>query len=311
MKVRLFDLALAPFVALSLLPMLAVRKFPVVRIPLTFSLLKFAGVFPIRNHYYEPLFDASFLRRDNLPRDLPGIDFAVERQVDLLEKFGDKNGILRQIPATRIEPDAFFMQNPNFGSGDAEIWYHVIRHFKPNRIVEIGSGYSTQIASLAIRTLAAEDTRYNCEHVCIEPYEMPWLEKLDVLVIRKKLEDADLKVIDLLDRNDILFIDSSHMIRPQGEVLHEFLHILPKLRPGVIVHVHDIFSPRDYPMDWLESPRFWNEQYLLEAFLTHNSEWEVLLAVNMLKHANYKQLKDACPHLDEAREPGSFYMRRR
>jgi hypothetical protein len=83
------------------------------------------------------------------------------------------------------------------------------------------------------------------------------------------------------------------------------------LKPGVIVHVHDIFSPRDYPVEWLERPLFWNEQYLLEAFLTHNNAWEVLLAVNMLKHEKYEQLKTACPHLDEKREPGSFYMRRR
>jgi hypothetical protein len=167
------------------------------------------------------------------------------------------------------------------------------------------------MARVAISKLAEEAAEYRCEHVCIEPYEMPWLEQLDVRVIRQRVEEVDQTEFDRLRKNDILFIDSSHIIRPQGDVLKEFLEILPRLAPGVIVHVHDIFSPHDYPMAWLEQPRFWNEQYLLEAFLTHNAEWEVLLAANQLKHEAYDELKRVCPHLHQAREPGSFYLRRK
>jgi hypothetical protein len=289
--------------------MRAVRRLSTNRTPITFSVLKRAGVFPISGNYYEPLFDTSSLNKDNVARDLPGINFAVEQQTSLLKQF-DKGWLPSCIPIQE-SPNTFFMENGNFGSGDAEIWFHVIRHFKPARILEIGSGHSTRMARLAISAIAADDGSYRCDHVCIEPYEMPWLEQLGgVRVIRQKLEDSDPSLIEVLQANDILFIDSSHVIRPQGDVLKEFLQIIPSLRSGVIVHVHDIFTPRDYPIEWLEYPRFWNEQYLLEAFLTHNNTWEVLLALNLLKHERYQQLKSVCPYLHEGREPGSFYMRR-
>jgi hypothetical protein len=308
-KTRVYDLALAPLVAGAAIPMRAVRALPTNRIPITFSVLRRAGVFPILAHYYEPLFDPSALKSNNTVRYLPGIDFAIERQIALLAEFKNSD-LLNALPKREESPNTFYMENGNFESGDAEIWFHVIRHFKPARLLEIGSGHSTRMARFAIDTIMSEDTTYICDHVCIEPYEMPWLEQLGVRIVRQKLEDSDPSLVDSLQANDILFIDSSHMIRPQGEVLQEFLQILPRLRPGVIVHVHDIFSPRDYPMEWLEIPRFWNEQYLLEAFLTHNDAWETLLALNMLKHDRYQQLKSACPHLHEGREPGSFYMRR-
>jgi hypothetical protein len=102
------------------------------------------------------------------------------------------------------------------------------------------------------------------------------------------------------------------MIRPQGDVLHEFLDILPQLNNGVIVHVHDIFTPSDYPHEWIvQSKRFWNEQYLLEAFLTNNSEWEVIGALNYLKHRHFAALQVCCPRLTAEREPGSFYLRKK
>lgn len=302
----LYDLLLAPFAAAAALPMRLVRRMSTRRIPVTFWLLRHLGVFPLRNHYYEPLFDASSLRKENVPRDLPGISFDIDSQVALLKTFVHDD--VMQLKLGRNGVGAFDFSNGNFGPGDAEIWFHVIRHFKPRRIVEIGSGYSTQMAKIAIDLNKFDDPSYACAHICIEPYEMPWLEDLGVHVIRKKLEDTDQSLFQDLEPNDILFIDSSHMIRPQGEVLLEILQILPCLKPGVIVHIHDIFTPRDYPMAWIEQPRFWNEQYLLEAFLTENKSWEILLALNMLKHERYSSLENVCLTLEKVHEPGSFYM---
>ena len=308
-KHRAYDLVLAPFVAAAGLPMRAARKVAISQLPRTRAALRRAGVFPIIDHYYEPLIDTENLRKGNPVRDLPGIDFALEGQTELLAQF--KNlGPLESIPQTQTEPGAFFMDNGAFGAGDAEVWFHVIRHFRPARIIEVGSGHSTQMARLAIKANEAEDPAYSCDHLCIEPYEMPWLEDLGVRVLRQRLEDTDPALFDTLGTDDILFIDSSHIIRPQGDVLREYLQIIPRLRPGVLVHVHDIFSPRDYPMEWLEFPRFWNEQYLLEAFLSHNDAWEVLLSLNLLKHERYEEFKAVAPYLHEGREPGSFYMRR-
>lgn len=121
------------------------------------------------------------------------------------------------------------------------------------------------------------NSNYECEHICIEPYEMPWLEKLDVKVIRDKVENLDVSFFKSLNKNDILFIDSSHIIKPQGDVLFEYFEILPVLNKGVIVHIHDIFSPRNYLKEWvLETHMFWNEQYLLEAFLNSNKNWRIV-----------------------------------
>ncbi|MCE9626689.1 MAG: class I SAM-dependent methyltransferase, partial [Candidatus Eisenbacteria bacterium] len=147
--------------------------------------------------------------------------------------------------------------------------------------------------------------------LCIEPYEMPWLEQTGVTVVRERVEAVGLEPFLALEAGDLLFIDSSHMVRPQGDVLREFLEILPQLKPGVVVHVHDIYTPRDYPETRLrEEVRFWNEQYLLEALLSGGSNLRVVAALNFLKHDHPGVLERCCPVLaahPEA-EPGSFWM---
>ena len=211
-------------------------------------------------------------------------------------------------------PDAlrFEFENPSFRAGDAEVWYQVVRTTKPSRLVEIGSGNSTRLAAQAIRRSMAEDTEYACEHICIEPYEMPWLEDSGVTTVRERVENVDPAIFAALEDGDILFIDSSHMIRPQGDVLFEYLSLLPTLAPGVIVHVHDIFTPRDYPASWLQQDvLFWNEQYQLEAFLAENERWEILGGLNFLRHRHFDELAAVCVQLTETSEPGSIYLRRR
>jgi hypothetical protein len=101
------------------------------------------------------------------------------------------------------------------------------------------------------------------------------------------------------------------MIRPQGDVLFEYLELLPTLKKGVIVHIHDIFSPSNYPQQWLEHEvKFWNEQYLVEAFLSHNKSWKVIGALNYLRHHHYDRLKEVAPFIEPEREPGSLYIQR-
>jgi len=140
---------------------------------------------------------------------------------------------------------------------------------------------------------------------------MPWLEKTGAIIIRKKVEDIEKSIFEELQSGDVLFIDSSHMIRPQGDVLKIYLDILPKIKSGVIVHIHDIFSPRDYPAKWLKDEmRFWNEQYLLEAILSSGNAWEVLLANNLLKNNYFDNFKKFCPYISKNHESGSFYIRR-
>jgi hypothetical protein len=286
-----------------------VRRGGVKNFPHCRNALMNVGVFPIRDHYYEPQFDHRHPSRDfSEDRTLPGIDWNVTGQLETLERLGFSEE-LADLPQEKTSETSFYLDNGSFGSGDAEYWYQVIRALKPKRIFEVGSGNSTLMAIRAIKKNEEQDPDYKCEHICIEPYEMPWLEESGVTVMRSRVETLEPSFFSQLQANDILFIDSSHIIRPQGDVLFEYLELLPSLNKGVVVHVHDIFSPRNYPRDWLQDlVLFWNEQYLLEAFLSHNRDWEVMAALNFLRHHYFEELKRVTPFLTTEREPGSFYM---
>lgn len=127
------------------------------------------------------------------------------------------------------------------------------------------------------------------------------------------ISDVDLTIFDELKENDIFFIDSSHVLRAGGDVFVEYLHIVPKLNKGVLIHIHDIFLPYEYPKDWILNKRlFWTEQYLLQAFLAFNSEFEVLLAVNYLATHYPGELSKKCPVWAKLkRGHGSFWIRRK
>jgi hypothetical protein len=305
------DVFLVPFVYPSAWLLKTIRKAGIQRLPFCRSALLHVGVFPIRNHYYEPQFDMRDTKRPfSAERDLPGIDWNIHEQLEILEQFSCCDE-LADYPRQETDNLRFYFDNDAFKSGDAEYWYQMIRLKKPKRIFEIGSGYSTLMANDAIRKNQEENPNYTCKHLCIEPYEMPWLEQTGVSVLRKKVEDIETSFFSELEENDILFIDSSHVIRPEGDVLVEYLEIIPTLNKGVIVHVHDIFSPRNYLTEWLTSyVRFWNEQYLLEAFLSQNKSWKIIGSINYLHHNHHKELKAVCPFLTPDREPGSFYIQK-
>ena len=117
------------------------------------------------------------------------------------------------------------------------------------------------------------------------------------------------RLVEMLHEGDLLFINSSHIIRPQGDVVFEYLELLPSLESGVFVHVHDVFTPRDYLDEWLlEEKRFWNEQYLLEAILSNSHRYEILLANNYLRHDHPAEFERVCPYLSAGAEPGSLYF---
>ena len=279
------------------------------------GLLDWAGVTIVAHHYYEPVYQTDDIFRDpDAPRALAGIDWNLEGQKSLLQKFrfGD---VLRSLEGRTFRGHTFHYDNQTFGPGDAEALYSMIRIAKPKSIIEIGCGQSTLVACLAIEDLIKEDPEYSCRQICFEPFENPWLSELGIEIRRERIERSDLHTFRELSPNDLVFIDSSHVQRPMGDVEFEFLHILPVLPEGVIVHVHDIFSPRDYPARWLiEDRRFWNEQYLLEAFLLFNSDFEIMCAMNDLMHRGWTEFKEAFPILATAKmhpPVGSFWIRRK
>lgn len=297
---RAADLLLLPF-SLVVLPFLwAIRRLGVAYFPFHLRLFKAIGVFPIREHYYEP--------RLRYPKDFTAtenrklfLDFNIPAQLSLLEGMT----VYKKELSEFAEP-----HHASFGAGDAELYYGMIRKYKPAHIIEIGSGQSTRIALCAIAANKREG--HAATLTCIEPFEQGWLDAHTAIrVIRKPVEQVPIDFFAVLGEGDILFIDSSHIIRPGNDVLFAYLTLLPSVKKGVLVHIHDIFSPLHYRQDWLDKLyRFWNEQYLLEAFLYYNESFEILLSLHHLKQAHFPVLKEAAIHLRNEDEPSSFWLRK-
>ena len=215
----------------------------------------------------------------------------------------------RQFPAEPIAGgQGFYRQNGRFEGADSAIAYSMVRSFQPNRIVEAGSGFSTLVLA------AAAHTNGHTTLHSIEPYPEEFLLR-GILglasLTQKKIEDIELSFFDELEAGDFFFIDTSHVVKTGGDVNYLFLEILPRLKPGVIVHVHDIFFPFDYPRAWVvDQRRFWTEQYLLQAFLIFNSQFEVIISSGYLKFYHPEKLQTVFP--DSAPwNGGSFWMRRK
>jgi len=272
------------------------------------------GVLPMSFHYYSPVFRASDLSPAVWTDEsaLVGIDLQLSRQRELLRELADFSDEVANLDSGSGEADAFSPRNPAFGPGDADVLYSLLRTTRPGRVLEVGSGQSTRLVRRAIKANASDG--YPCSHVAIEPYEAPWLERLGLdEVIRSPVQEVPIARFESLGPGDVLFIDSSHVIRTGGDVVHLFLEVLPRLRKGVLVHVHDVFLPRAYPRDWLEAQRrFWDEQYLLHAFLMFNSDFETVLALSYLWLHERELLLKACPWLRGSTSvPGSYWLRRR
>jgi hypothetical protein len=246
-------------------------------------------------HYYEPLpdFRAITTEQTQRRRDYPAIDFHWDDQLRLLRELAAHAGELTDVN----------IDNDYFTGLDAVVYYSLIRHLKPRRIIEIGGGYSTRIANTAVA--ANQSGRLTC----IEPYPEDRLNgsQCSVQLITKRVEEIDVSFFECLEANDILFIDSSHTVKFGSDVCYEFLEILPRLKRGVWVHVHDIFFPHDYPAEWLLKRRLaLNEQYLLEAFLSFNPAFSPQLANHWLG----LDYADEVARLSRATAGSSFWMKR-
>lgn len=273
-------------------------------------------VLPI--HFYSPVPDTAELSPAIFDKEtsLDSIAMNEERQVELLNvvksTFGSE---YEQFVARTLDYDQprFAFGNSSFESVDAEMLYSMIRLHKPRRIIEIGSGFTTLIASEALAMNEKEGKE--AIFTAIEPYPPAFLRKplpCAVDLRSTKVQDVPLSVFQELVAGDILFIDSSHVVKVGSDSHFEFSAILPALRPGVVVHLHDIFIPKEYPKHWILSEhRFWNEQYMLHAFLSGNRDYEILWAGAFMHYRHPQKLRDAFSSYDPAKNlPASFWMRR-
>lgn len=275
------------------------------------------GVHVTPAHFYGPVPET----RDLVPgvferrSALPGIDINASGQLDLLETFIQLyRGEYESFQRERAEGDgAFFLHNGQFETVDAEVLYCLVRYRRPRRVIEIGSGHSTRLILAALRR--NRDERATCDFTAIEPFPSASLRRsLDGLgrLIAKPVQGVAVEEFMSLGETDILFIDSSHVARIGSDVLYELLEIVPRLQAGVAVHVHDIFLPGEYPRDWvIKLRRFWNEQYLLQAFLAFNREFHVLWGSSYMAMEHRDALQRAFPSLQPEDRPGSFWIQRR
>lgn len=264
-------------------------------------------------HFYQPIPDTQHLPETlwDQRSELVGIDMNDSVQLDLLQKqFPKFRDEYEEFPTKPTERQTqFYLNNGLFDGTDALVAYCMVRHFQPQLIVEIGGGFSSLLLGQA---LAKNNNSANL--ICVEPFPKDFLRQgfpgLRSLM-EKKVQDIDLDFFSQLDAGNILFIDSSHTVKIGGDVNYLFLEVLPRLKPGVIVHVHDIFLPFEYRRDWvMDEFRFWTEQYLLQAFLTFNSEFEILLANSYLAYRYMEHLKATFPK-SPLQGGGSFWMDRR
>lgn len=272
----------------------------------------------ITNHFYEPIPDTRELN-DSLwtkNSEMVGVNLNEEFQLNLLSQFTSRfKKEYEYFPLNKtVIPYHYYVNNNFFFAVDGEILYSMIRHFKPKKIIEIGSGFSTYLSAQAV--MKNENEGHNCELISIEPYPndtlkagFPGLSK----VIIAKAQDIPISEFSKLQENDIIFIDSSHVLKIGSDVQHEYLEILPRLNKGVIVHIHDIFFPMEYPKSWvLEEYRFWTEQYLLQAFLAFNDTFEIMWSTSYMQFKHNEKLKKAFKSYKEDGKnfPASFWMRK-
>jgi hypothetical protein len=202
--------------------------------------------------------------------------------------------------------DHFFWKNSLFSYSDAMAYYCIIRKFKPDHILEIGSGYSTLIANQALKKNGKGRL------TLIEPFPKKFLIKLDCVdkIIEHRIQDIPLEeAVNLVQQSDIWFIDSTHTVKIGSDCLYIYLKIMPQVTKDIIVHSHDIFLPFGMPKNWaLEKHIYWTEQYLLYAYILDNPKIEVLYGS---AYASQK-LPDVIKNLMNGKYPGgggSMYYR--
>lgn len=282
-----------------------------------FPFLERAGLHVVRNHFYNPIPDTRRLDDSVFERRsaMVGIDVDLDAQVPRLKELSDQfQEEYLDFPQHQAQGQAphFYMQNGSYGSVDAELYWCMLRSIQPRRVVEIGSGHSTLLGLEALRRNAAEGS--GGAYTVIDPY--PRVEDTQVApggftLVEARVQDVPHETFAALGAGDILFIDSTHVASMDSDVCFEYLELLPRLKPGVYVHIHDIMLPMEYPKVWIDHLYFWNEQYILQAFLAFNREFEVVWANHMLALDRPQELASAIPSfVPGVTKPGSFWIRR-
>lgn len=238
------------------------------------------GLFPA-GHYYSPIPSREdvlvYVKSRKTPNsDLPGINLNEKSQREVLNEYFDFYKDL-PFPEKQTIGRRYYYENGWFSYSDAIFLYSFLRKFRPKKIIEIGSGFSSAVMLDTIDVFFSQRP----EITFIEPYPERLIslfkdsDREQTILIDKKLQEVPTDALFALESGDLLFIDTSHVVKCGSDMQLLMFEILPRLQPGVFVHFHDVFYPFDYPSEWLTEGRYWNENYFLRAFLSYNSEWSI------------------------------------
>lgn len=263
--------------------------------------LDYVNRFVPPGHFYSPIPSLEEVRRDEerifkLPENIPAIDLNEEEQLSLFSIFKE---FYKELPfkPEKTEGLRYYFENPHYSYSDAIFLYSMIRHLRPRKIIEIGSGYSS-CAILDTNELFFGNS-INCTFIEPNPRLLLSLIKEEdrerVEVLATNLQDVDISLFSSLSAGDILFIDSTHVAKINSDVNHIFFRILPALKSGVHIHFHDVFYPFEYPKEWIYEGRAWNEIYMLRAFLEYNDSFKIVCFNTFLEHFHEDSFRQSMP----------------
>jgi predicted O-methyltransferase YrrM len=275
-------------------------------------------------HYYSPIPSRADVDRwaeakwRQTPEGLAGIDLNVEGQLAMLAALGP----LTEALAFADDPGGatrYWWDNDGFSPGDATVLAGMLMHYQPKKVVEVGAGYSTAVMLDVSERYLADPPRIVCMDP--EPARLRSVLRGDearLTVHETIVQDLPIELFTTLEANDILFIDSSHVLKLGSDVSLLFLDVLPRLRPGVVVHIHDIATTFEYPPEWYDEGRAWNEAPALRAFLAFNQAYEILYFCDYMNRFQTDAVARTMPlalRAPKGAPPGntsvSFWMRRR
>lgn len=262
-------------------------------------------------HSYEEILDKKSLILQEKPENCAGIDSMEQNQLDLLERVG-KHEEIYSFTAQPKEEQRYYSDNNYFSKADATVLNMILREFKPSQIIEVGSGFSSAVM-LDTNDLFMDNS---LKFTFIEPFPsrlnslLSEQDRERCTIINEFVQNVNLDIFDELEENDILFIDSSHVIKLGSDLSRIFFSILPRLKPGVIIHFHDIFWPFEYPLKWYHQGRAYNEAFLLRSFLQYNSKFKILFFPSYLVHNHHEAVQKNLPQCLESEKNGSIYIRK-
>jgi predicted O-methyltransferase YrrM len=271
-------------------------------------------------HFYSPIVDPAEAERHMSAIEARGMPQAMEGiAIDRAEMVRTWHKLLPLILSSpfKEKPGAGFryaLENPYYSWGDGNVLQAMIRLYRPNRITEIGSGWS----SVCMNDTINHYLDGSCELTCIEAHP----ERLhgllgneapqgNVRIWERRVQEVPAEAFDGLAAGDILFIDSSHVLRTGSDVWYELCEILPRIACGVLVHIHDVFWPFEYPRHWVVNEnRSWNELYAVRAFLTQNERWSIVMFSSFMAQIERELIERTYP--DFYRRPAAaLWLQRR